>query len=717
MKNNVDRAYFVAVASGMALLSAAPAAHAQSAVDEEIVVTAQRREQAITDVAGSVSAMGGDELADRGVERIDDITSAFPNVYINTQNGFRSTEITVRGISSEPNNPGIDQAVGVFIDGVYQSRPTTINTSVYDLARIELIRGPQGALYGRNTIAGAINFITQEPGRAPSADFAISAGDYGALTIYAGSDIVLGPQASLRISASSQERDGYTENTFTGTDLDNVDEVGGRATFVLDATDALRFTLRADTASDRTNAGALEVLDNGGFTGSPFADDDPEDRRVAWNVDSRQDRDVWGASIQADWSIGGGEITSLTAYREYQWWNVQDNDYTILDMLRSGIAEDQSQFSQEVRFTSDLGGAFDYIVGAYYSEEDLDTVAHATIGPDIVPLYVNGEVARIFADLSVTSYALFGQGTYHFNDQWSLTGAIRFSRDEKEITHSVVSDPFAVFGASQAERSLSRSDEEATPSVSLNWEPSPSSLLYASYSRGYKSGGYNAFSITAGDDAEFQPEFVDSYELGYKIQSGALYFASSVFWLDYTDLQVNQLRVVSGVPTFTTSNAASAEAYGLELEARWEPTDNFSLAGSYAYLDASFDDFVDATSGGADYSGNVLPQAAEHTLSISADYSVPISGQLAFIMHGDASYRSSIYYGPSNNADFSQDGYTLLNARLGLDFGAWRVVAWGRNLTDEVYSLYRGAGVIDPTQQLQSLGAPRTWGVELRGEF
>lgn len=715
-----NRASLLAAAGGMALLCAVPVAYAQSSGgEEEIIVTAQRREQAITDVPGSVSAMGGAELAARGVDRLDAIASAFPNVFINSENGLRTTDITVRGISSEPNNPGIDQAVGVFIDGVYQGRPTTINTSVYDLDRVEVIRGPQGALYGRNTIAGAINFITQAPGRETSFDFAASGGEFDALTLYAGANLVVSPEAALRVSLSSQEREGLTQNSFTGVDMDNMDEVGGRLTFVLDATPDFRLTLRADAATNRTNAGALEVLDNGGFTGSPVADADPEDRSVAVNVDSQQDRDVWGGSIQADWSIGGGELTSLTAFREYQWWNVQDNDYTILDMLSSGIGEDQNQFSQELRYTSPTGGALDYIVGAYYLRESLDTIAHATIGEDLVAPYVGGEEARIYADLSVESYAVFAQGVYHFNDAWSVTGALRYSHDEKEITHSVQADPFELFGVSQAARDLSRSDDEVTPSVSVNWEPTPASLLYASFSRGYKSGGYNAFSITPTDDAEFAPEFVDSYELGYKtnLAGGAMYFAGSVFWLDYTDLQVNQLRNVGGIPTFTTSNAASAESFGIELEARWRPSANFSLTGAYAYLDASFNDFVDATAGGADYTGNRLPQAAEHSASISADFRSPLSDGIDLVIHGDATYRSEIFFGPSNEADFSQEGYALLNARAGLDLGDWSVMAWGRNLTDETYATYRGGGVIDPTQRLQALGAPRTWGIELRGEF
>jgi len=715
----------ISTAAGAVLAAglAGGAAHAQadeSASADVIVVTAQRREQSILDVSASVSALGAAELEERGVERLDDIASVFPNVYINTGNGLRSTIITVRGISSNPNNPGVEQSVGVFVDGVYQARPTTINTNLYDLERVEMIRGPQGALYGKNTIAGALNMITQGPGDEPGFEGVISAGNYSALSLYAAGDVIFTPNARARVSVSSQTRAGYTDNTFTGTELDDQNELGARLTFVADPSETLQLTFRADMASNDTNGGASEILDNGVLAGSPLADADPDDRQVAQDFGSEQTRDVWGVSLQADWDLAGGVLTSLTAFRNFEWFNSNDNDFTILNQLRSGISEDHDQFSQEIRFTSDAGGVFDYIVGGFFSHETFDTISNAVIGPDlgIYPTEIN---ADIFGDLETTSYAVFGQGTYHFSDAFSVTGALRYSEDEKEVTHSQIGDPFQLLAPTQAERSFSRSDAEVTPSITLNWEPNATWLVYASYSRGYKSGGYNVFSITPNDNAEYDPEFVNSYEAGVKttLAGGAVYLAGSVFWLDYSDLQVNQLINIGGVPTFTTSNAATAEASGIELEGLWQVTGALSFSGSYSFLDATFEDFTNATSAGADYSGNDLPQAPDHTLSLAADFNTPVAEGMEFVAHADLSYRSSLFFGPENNPAYSQDDVTLINARVGFTFqdDRWSVMLWGRNIGDETYAVSRSAGVIIPGQQIQALGAPQTWGVELRGRF
>lgn len=715
----------VSTVSGVVLFAglSAPAIAAQpeaGASDDVIIVTAQRREQSILDVSASVSALGAADLQARGVERLDDIASVFPNVYINSDSGVRSTIITVRGISSNPNNPGVEQAVGVFVDGVFQARPTTINTNLYDLERVEVVRGPQGALYGKNTIAGAVNMITRGPGEVAGFEGAISGGNYGAISLYAAGDLIFSPAARARISVSSQTRDGFTRNTFTGGRLDDHDELSARLTFVADVSERLQLTLRADIASNDSNGGASDILDNGVLAGTPFEDADPFDRRVAQDFGTEQTRDVWGVSLQADWSFATGVLSSLTAYRTFEWYNSNDNDFTILNQLRSGISEDHRQFSQEITFTSQAGGDFDYILGAFYSHENFETISNAVIGPDL-GIYPDEVSADIFGDLETTSYAVFGQGTYHLNDAFSLTGALRYSRDEKAVTHSQTGDPFQLLAQNQAQRSFSRSDDEFTPSIALNWRPDPAWLLYASYSRGYKSGGYNIFSVTPGDNAEYAPEFVNSYEAGVKttLAGGALYLAGSLFWLDYSNLQVNQLINIGGIPTFTTSNAATAEARGIELEGVWQVSGGLSVSGSYSYLDATFEDFTNANPAGDDYSGNNLPQAPAHTFSLAGDFSTPVTDSIRFVAHANLNYRSSLFFGPENNPDYSQDGVTLINARAGFTFQdeRWSVMLWGRNITDEVYAVRRGAGVIIPGQQIQALGAPRTWGVELRGRF
>ena len=725
MKRSNWKSNLLMTAAGATLLGVAPASIAAaqdtpSVQADVITVTAQRREESILDVSASVSAFDADDLSSIGVERLDDLASAFPSVFINTGNGLRSTEITVRGISSNTNNPGVEQAVGVFVDGVFQARPTTVNTNVYDLERLEVVRGPQSALYGKNTIAGAVNFITRGPGDEASFESVISVGEFNALSLYAGGDVIFSPNARARISVSSQTRDGYVENTVTGTDLDDQDEIGARVTFVADPTENLTLTFRGDIASNDTNGGSAEILNNGVLAGSPLADADPSDRQVAQDFDTVQERDVWGVSAQADWSLNSGVLTSITAFRNFEWFNAADNDFTFLNQLRSGISEDHDQFSQEIRFSSDTGGVFNYIIGAFYSQEDFATIANSVVGPDL-GIYPTEQSLSIFADLETTSFSVFAQGEYLLSDQLSLTGALRYAEDEKEVTHSVIGDPFAIFSPNIPQSTLSRSDGEFTPSFSVNWEPDDVTLIYGSYARGYKSGGYNVFSITPTDTAEYEPEFVDSYELGLKrtLAGGALYLAGTLFYLEYTDLQVNSLLLVNGVPSFTTSNAASAETTGFELEGRLAVTEALSFTGSYSYNDASFDSFPNATPAGDDFSGNTLTQSPEHSLFLAGDFRTPIANGIELVLHGNLSYRSEIFFTNNNDPDLSQDGVTLFNARAGLSFDddRWSVMAWGRNIGDEEYAVGRSNGVIIPGQQIQSLGAPQTWGVELRGRF
>ena len=702
------------------VLALGVAAAAPASASDVIVVTAQKREQSIVDVPAAVSAVSAEQLESAGVARLDDLASSFPNVYVNTDNSLRTTTITIRGISSNPNNPGVDQGVGVFVDGVYQSRPTTINTNVYDLERVEVIRGPQGALYGKNTIAGAINMISKLPGDKTSVEGAVNIGNYDALTVFGAADIVLNDAVKARFSVSSQKRDGFVDNIATGTDFDNVDELSARFAIVLQPTETLQLVWRGDMAEDRTNMGSSEILSNGVLAGSPLEDAAPDDRVVANDFDSVQDRDLWGTSLQADLTLGAGVLTSLTAYRDYQWLNSADNDFTVLNQLRSGISEEQHQVSQELRFTSNAGGDFDYLFGGYFLKEKLDTVSNAVLGPDL-GIYPTDTPIDIYANLETTSYALFAQGNYHFNDQLGLTGAIRWSKDKKDVTHSSVGDPFSLLLATSPERTISREDSEWTPSASLNWTPTDDTLIYASYSRGYKSGGYNAFSITATDDAEYAPEFVNNYEVGAKssFADGKFYIAAAAFLLKYRDLQVNQLINVGGVPSFTTSNAAKAESWGIELEASWSPVEQLRLGAAYGYLDGEFKDFQNATSAGADYTGNTLTEAPKHTLSVNGDFRQPLSSEIDFVAHADMSYRSSLFFSASNDPDYTQDDVALVNLRGGFASPEdhWSVVMWVRNLADETYAVSRSAGVIIPGQQIQSLGAPRTWGVELRGRF
>ena len=708
-----------ALACAAALPTAASAQDARAEL-EEVVVTAQRRQSDLQSVPAAVSAVSAGTIAAAGIVSVDNLANSVPNVFIDTGSSLRATVISVRGITSNPNNPGVDPAVGVFVDGVYQARPTTINSVLYDLERVEFLRGPQGTLYGKNTIAGAINFITRMPTDEVSGEVRVGYGNFDRQMAYG---MVSGPLGSerltARLSGNYLRRDGYMKNTATGNDVDDADSVGGRLTLAWAATDDVEVVLRADMSRDRTASGTSEVYRNGAFEGTPLADADPFDRRIANDRDGRGDRDQSGASLEVNWELAAGTLTSITAYHEFDWENMNDNDFSVLNMLSSGIEEDFGQFSQELRLVSTTGTKFDYVAGLYYEDQSLDTASVAIVGPAL-GIYPDEVVGTIYGDVGATSWAAYLQGTYRFTDAFGVTAGLRYSDDEKDVVHSTQGDPFGVLLPTYPQRRVSRSDSDTSPSLSLNWTPNGDLLAYLSYAQGFKAGGFNVFSITPTDDALYDPEQVDSYELGVKatLLDGAARLNVALYSLDYEDLQVNQLVLVNGVPQFQTSNAATAESQGIEVEFTWAATDALQLTASYGYNDANFDSFRNANSQGDDYSGNVLPLASKNTFNLALLHSAPLTADLSLTGRIEAYWRDDVYFEPSNDPVATQDAYTTLDARVALEAVAgWSVTLWGRNLTDEDYALNRGPGVIVPGQYTHQLAPPRTYGVEFGYSF
>ncbi|HVK79676.1 MAG TPA: TonB-dependent receptor, partial [Verrucomicrobiae bacterium] len=388
-----------------------------------------------------------------------------------------------------------------------------------------------------------------------------------------------------------------------------------------------------------------------------------------------------------------------------------------LDILASGIREEQRQFSQELRFASADHGPFEYVVGLYYFNQDLETQARLIAGVDlgVYPYDVEGS---IFADVDTDSYAAFAHGTYRLSDTLSLTGGLRYTREEKTVLHSQQGDPLQLLLPNIAPRSISMSEENLSPTIGLNYEPNDDLFLYATFAQGYKSGGFNVFSISPTDDAEYEPEHVNNYEIGAKSEffDRRLQIDVSAYYLDYRNLQASQLLLINNLAVFQTSNAARARSVGAEISVMARPTAELTLAATYGYNEATFPSYPNATSTGADYTGHTLPRAPQNNASFSAQYERPLFGDVSLFARGELSHRSKIFFAADNI--HSEDPVTLFNARLGLQSSdGWGVYLWGRNLTDVDYAIYREAGAIVPGQVIESLAAPQTFGLEVRGRF
>jgi iron complex outermembrane receptor protein len=683
---------------------------------DDIVVTAQHRETRLQDTPIALTAFTAADLAARNVRRIEDLAGSIPGTFID-ERSLRTQTIAIRGLSADLNNPGLDQSVGIYIDGVYLGRATPGNASLFDLERIEVLRGPQGALYGKNTIAGAINYVTKLPGDELHGSLDAGYGNYNAWQVRAAVSGPLDGGFSAGLAGSVDKRDGLVRNIATGTLQDDINALALRGTLRFHPDADLDIILRGDVSRDRTHSGSSDVLNNGAFAGTPLADANPNDRIVNQNLDPVQNRDVWGGSAEIDLRLGGGTLTSLTALRGYTWYNFADNDYTTLDMLASGINEKQRQFSQELRYGG-KAGALNYMAGVYYFHQTLDTASASTVGPAL-GIYPAPVTAVINGDVTTDSYAAFLHGDYAFTQQLSLTAGLRYTSEKKKLVHSQVGDPLGILLGTYPQRTLNRSEDDWSPSASLNYKPGKNVLLYASFARGFKSGGFNVFSVTPTNDARYAPEHVDSYEIGLKagLFGGRGRIAIDAFRMDYANLQVNQLINIGGVPRFTTSNAASARSRGVEAELEFRPVHGLDLTATYAYLDADFIDYRGATSAGADYTGHVLARAPKHSGSFAAQYTTPVSGSFELFLRGEVTARSRIYFGPDNA--FSQGGLALLNSRVGVHDTkrGWGLYAWGRNLGNRDYAIARSAGAIVPGQTIQSLGAPRTYGLEATFDF
>ena len=700
---------------------------------EEIIVTAQKRAADVQDVPISMSVFGSEVLERGGVARIEDFVGLAPNVFVNFNDSIRATAISMRGILSDPNNVGIDQAVGVYVDGVYMARPTTINTGLFDLDRIEVLRGPQGTIFGKNTIAGAIHFVSRKPDAEPEAAVTLRAGNLNYQLARFVGNVPLSDSVALRGSLQYERRDGFLQNA-AGPDNNDLDNVNARLSLLMAPSDDLEIVVRADAARDRTNAGANEILvPSPLFAGPPFnspQDVDPWDRRIKDAESSHQDRDVVGASVEVNWSVGPGTLTSISAFRAFEWDNFQTTDNTEFDIFGTGILEDEDQVSQEIRFAG-ATQQLEYVAGAYYFRQSMDAEAFARIGVDVFAVF-GGPLGALpapdsgFIDIFTEneSFAVFGQVDYALSDRLVLTGGARFTTEDKRIDHELFGDSCCGFVPTVPKSSFERTDEEPSYLAGIKWIAGDDVMTYLTYSRGFKAGGYNAFAFALvqsdGSPADFEPELVDNIELGIKstFVGGRLQLNASVFHVDYQDLQVNQLIPNDqGIIDFVTSNAAEAESEGVEIELLARPSEALTVQAGYGYTNAEYVSFPGATPAGDDFSGNRLAQSPEHSFGAVIDYRRPVSARWDLSVHGQYVYRSDRYSDPGNTPEFEADSYGLVDARIGLSnkSSGFGIHLWGRNLLDEDYAIVLGpgSGAFSPGSIFQSIGIERTYGIEV----
>jgi Outer membrane receptor proteins, mostly Fe transport len=731
-------AWLAILCAGVSTITVGGTAVAQepgASADEEIVVTARRREENIQDVPIAVSAFSADALDAAGAQDLTAISQATPNVTLENSRATNSTLTAfIRGVGQQDPVAGFEQGVGIYLDDVYLNRPQGAVLDVYDLERIEVLRGPQGTLYGRNTIGGAVKYVTRriDPDDATlRTRFAF--GSYNQMDAILSGSIPLSDTFRVGAAVAGITRDGFGENLTTGDENYDKDVFAARVSAEWEPISNFLVRISADhTEDDSSPRQGHRLLPSGISGSSPLSGDYDTEAGITLLGPITSNRlEATGGQVLIDWSPAPNwTLRSITAYREDESESPIDFDSTAARSFDAPVVYTNEQFSQELQVIYE-GERWALVGGAYF----LDANAY-----NAFDVYFPGLTQLTIGDVDTKTWAVFGEATFDFAENWSLTFGGRYTEDER--TSRVVRQFFGpgpspafggpgVIGTTEPVPTFrgTRTDDAFTPRVILAWEPAPNLNLYASYSQGFKGGGFDPRGNFANADVRegFLPEFVDSYELGAKFSlfDGRVRINSDVFFAEYTDVQIPGSVIIPGPPvTFvgTVTNAGAAEMTGLEFEGTAQFTDHLSGALSFGYIDAEYTEFI---VGGVDVSNQRdVQNTPDWTGNASLTYSVPLTigptpGTISFT--GSAAYRGDTQQFEAAIPLLDQPAFWLYDAAVywTSDNDRWRIGLYGRNLSDERYitSGYNFPGAATDNSVLAFYGNPQTFTASVEVRF
>ncbi|WP_425994736.1 TonB-dependent receptor [Caulobacter sp. DWR1-3-2b1] len=824
------------VLAGLFTAGAVQAQEVEIPTVDSIVVTAQKREQNLQDVPVVVTAVGAKLLQDTGIKDIKDLTILTPGLTVTSTTSEASTTARVRGVGTVGDNPGLESSVGIVIDGVYRPRNGVSFGDLGEMERIEVLKGPQGTLFGKNTSAGVINVVTKEPEFGFAANAEATIGNFNAHGLAAS---VTGPLFGTetlagRLYVAARERDGYNDvNNGRGpSDRDQDADQGfytvrGQLLFV--PNDEATFKIIADyTKRDENCCGAVQIrtgptagilnLVSGGVALAPTAK--PYDRVVYANRGTPSSIEDKGVSLEGNIELPIGELTSITAIRNWRTDNGQDSDFSTADLAYRN--KDGTNYSEFLTFTQELRlagktGNLDWLVGAFLADEKLETKANFLYGnhyeqylgrllsqsaanPAGIANFISiltgrapnttftpGQGLRDSYSQRAKTIALFTSNTLQLTDAFSITAGLRYSADKKDLdTYQTITDGGVGCGiglspAGQARIAgivgpastplvvgrlclpwanplfnnrgthQTRTDKEWSGTVKAAYRFSPEVFSYASFARGYKGGGYNLDRTQSSNglqsggqgvlpiqDTSFEGEFVDSYEIGLKntLFNRSVLFNVTGFYQKFTDFQLNTFLGTS----FAVRSIPEVVSQGVDVDFLWfTPVRGLSVQSGFTYAKTEYGDQKIPND-----PGNALSQLPGSRLSLAPEYSA--SGSLTYERPVGDNYRARFNVGAKYSSEYNtgsdlfppktQEGYTVVNARIG--FGAaseaWTVELWGQNILDEEYTQVGFNGFLQGASGLSAtnatyvpandtitydafLGAPRTYGVTLRAKF
>jgi iron complex outermembrane receptor protein len=722
MKRFGDKARIALLLAGVAaspFALATPALAQDGATEnEELVVTARRTEESLQEVPASVSVFSEEQLARLGATDATGLQGAVPNLNIVQGRGSsNATNIYIRGVGQPDALQTFDPAVGFYVDGVYYSRIRGTQMDLLDIERVEVLRGPQGTLYGKNTIGGAYSVITRRPGQDSHGLFQVTLGDYGQLESRIAASGPLSDNLAVGGALFGAARDGYVTNPVTGEDYNDRNAWGGRFQAAWDPASNFNVDFAVDYAEEDnalTMGQAVSSLTTiigvpipAGAVASPL----PEfnfTARATPGLPNSSEMTHWGSSLRASWELSDNlTLRSISAYRNLAYTDYVDIDATFLELGDVLVDVSQDQVSQEFQAIWE-GDRWTTIGGLFYLRENVGSHQEA-YADDLLGTFLGGGtfLRTVDDDLQTTSVAAYLNATYQLTDRLSISGGLRYTEEEKDYfrTTSTFSSN-ALFTANPARPPVNITDtwDDLSGLVSIDYQLTDDFLLYGRVAQGYKSGGFNGRANNPGEEAPYDPETVTSYEAGFKSDwfDNTLRANFAVFYNDYRDFQARVSNLTTdpgtGLPSIelTVLNAGQLEISGAELELAYTPVEALTLDAQIGYLNAEYGEFEDLrfTSFGNSRAFQTPAFSPEWTSRFGAAYTWDVGAEGSVVLAGAARFRSRQALAVDNTLTNSttevvnlfQDDYWLYDASLTWNVNdIFSVAVQGRNLGDEVY--------------------------------
>lgn len=698
----------------------------------KVVVTAQKREETAQEVPASISVLSGDKIRDSSLQSANEVTRFIPNASAGTTEGHGRPRWWIRGLGTGDQGANTVSPVGIYVDDVYIANISATGFPLFDQERVEVLRGPQGTLWGKNTTAGAINFISRKPTFERSGYAKAGYGDYDDRVLEGAiSDALVSDRLAARLSFRHQGRDGYNENIADHNDQGALEDDAARLQFLAYINDDLEANLNLHARSYHDTGGYSTVSyglrpDGSNQFGYRI---DPKQGKVNYNAKYQVQIDQVGTNLNLNWQLGDLTLTSISAFEHFTRDGFSDSDNTPLELQRSYAYADSQQWSQELRLASPREDRLNWVVGLHYFNEDLDSRnASAALDNPFIPRYYN----NLSYNQGTESYAVFGSSTFRFTEDFSITAGLRWTRETKDIDlrrvqnqgqadfsngdwwkPGSVSSPLVVNAVQDERNTWSDWTYDLTPEYQI----SDNARVYLRYAYGFRSGGYNTGATSQATVATVNPEYLTSYELGVKSEwlDGRLNANAALFYYDYEDIQLNIVSAVNNQTVSRLANGAEGEAYGAEFELEAVPVQNLHLNFALGLLHTEFTDY---TSGSNDYSGNKFVRAPNVSAVIGADYRIPLQVGGALVLGTDWNTRSRQYFFSNDQSqNMRSGGYTLGNARITYELpgDTTQVSAYVSNLTDKEYRNHTLPGGFQTAGVM--FGDPRTFGVSVTTEF